>query len=435
MKLSKRIFTGITLTTLITVAVTSALIITLMYGIMSKEIRGQVRDEAIYLSSVITKDNCDEISYGGANRITLITADGTVIYDSSGSLEAMENHAKRPEFKDAQKYGTGESLRTSNTFGRETYYFAARTNYGSVLRVACETSSMFGVITKSLPGILFMIIILLAVAMTAAGLLTKSITGPINKLNIDRPLAAETYGELTPLLERIDKQNKERDMTEKLRREFSANVSHELKTPLTSIMGCSEIMKEGIVKPEDMPKFLTQINSEAKRLLALIDDIIRLSGLDESAGAIELCETDAGRIAEDVCAELAEKAAASNITLTSEISHERINGNARLLHEMIYNLADNSIRYNRDGGSVNITVGRTDDNLPYVSVRDTGIGIAESEQERIFERFYRVDKSHSRSTGGTGLGLSIVKHAALIMGGKIEIKSALGEGTEIKVIF
>lgn len=433
MKLSKRVFAGITFTTLITVVLTSALIISLMYGIMSKEIKQQIKSEALYISEFLNAseaNNAADIGNLGSNRLTIISSDGTVKYDNSDKFEDMANHADRPEFKDALKNGSGESLRTSDTFGRQTYYYAVRLKNGDVLRVACETSSMFGIVTKALPRILFAVIILLALAMAVAGFLTRSIIEPINKLDIDHPLSADTYDELSPLIRRIDKQNSEKDEIEQMRREFSANVSHELKTPLTSIMGCSEIIKEGIAKPEDTPRFLSQINSEAKRLLALIDDIIRLSRLDENDGEIELTDVRLSNIADDVCRELQSKAAASKIELTSSLEPVTVRGNARLLHEMIYNLADNSIRYNTPGGKVRITAGDK-----FVSVSDTGIGIAPEEQERIFERFYRVDKSHSRETGGTGLGLSIVKHAAIIHNAEIKVTSALGKGTEIRVDF
>lgn len=559
MKLSKRIFVGITFTTLITVLLTSVLVITIMYNIMSKETRQQVRTEALYISELqnLSENEIDlkEIGGIGENRLTVIANNGNVKYDNFGKYTDMENHANRPEIQQAFQSGSGESIRTSATFGKQTYYYAIRIKNGDIIRVASETSSMFGVVTKALPGILFSILILLAIAMAVAGFLTNSIVGPINRLNIDDPLNTKTYDELSPLLVKIDKQNKEmleqintiyenrreneyitqnmhdglviidtdenvisankaaenifgfkygnepqnyleicrepsykaavqkalsgkpsdaaikrdgriyrisvssvnknfkkdksgkdvyavvmfiHDVTEseaaeQMRREFSANVSHELKTPLTSIMGCSEIMKEGIAKPEDMPKFLNRINSEAKRLLALIDDIIRLSSLDENSTSIRMSEVEISSICEDVLRELKHKADEQDITLETDLKQARINGNARLLHEMIYNLADNSIRYNKPGGVVRIVSGETESGKHFVSVCDNGIGIAKEEQDRVFERFYRVDKSHSKETGGTGLGLSIVKHTALIHGGKITLKSRLGEGTEITV--
>ena len=561
MKLSKRIFAGITFTTLVTVLLTSVLIITLMYNIMSKEIRQQVKTEAQYISSLqdLSENEIDlkEIGNIGENRITVISGNGTVKYDNLSDYADMENHSDRPEVKQALQSGSGESIRTSTTFGKETYYYAVKLKNGDVVRVASETSSMFGIVTKALPGILFSILILLAIAMAVAGFLTNNIIGPVNKLDVDDPLNTKTYDELSPLLVKIDRQNKEmtkqittiyenrreneyitenmhdglviintdgnvisankaaenvfgfkrdnepqsyleicreplyrtaiqnallgksadttierdgriyrisassvnknfkkdksgkdvyavvmfvhdvteREEAEKMRREFSANVSHELKTPLTSIMGCSEIMKAGIAKPEDTPRFLNQINSEAKRLLALIDDIIRLSSLDENSVNIEMSEVDISSVCNDVCTELKSKADEQEITLESDLKPVKINGNARLLHEMIYNLVDNSIRYNKPGGSVKLSAVETEQGKAFISVKDNGIGIAKEEQDRVFERFYRVDKSHSKETGGTGLGLSIVKHAAIIHGGKITLSSEPGKGTEIKIEF
>lgn len=562
MKLSSRIFGGIILTTLISVVFTTVIVAGLLYNNLSNETKTQIKNEAEYISEIqnispVTMD-ISRLGNRGQNRITLIGSDGTVKYDNYSDFNDMENHIGRPEVQDALEKGSGESTRTSDTFGKKTYYYAVRLSSGDILRVACETSSMFGVIFKAMPGILFSIIILLAIAMSVAGFLTKTIVNPINELDIDNPTAAKAYDELSPLLVKIDTQNKEmieqistiydtqrenefitqhmndgliiissgrhiisanmaakkifdfdnvssnngkinylsicrdkkymeavekafhgisgditlergeriyrisissvakdfsagngsnkiyavlmfiHDVTEKeaseqMRREFSANVSHELKTPLTSIMGCSEIMKAGIAKPEDMPRFLGQINSEAKRLLALIDDIIRLSSLDEG-NDIEMSDVDLYKVSGDVLNELEMKAKQSEITLELEGSSQSIEGNERLIHEVIFNLCDNSIRYNKEGGKVKITVGKSGDKK-FISVEDNGIGIPKEEQDRVFERFYRVDKSHSKETGGTGLGLSIVKHTVLIHHGKITMNSEVSKGTKITVTF
>lgn len=562
MKLSSRIFGGIILTTLISVVLTTVIVAGLLYNNLSNETKTQIKNEAEYISEIqnispVTLD-ISRLGNRGQNRITLIGSDGTVKYDNYSDFNDMENHIGRPEVQDALEKGSGESTRTSDTFGKKTYYYAVRLSSGDILRVACETPSMFGVIFKAMPGILLSIIILLAIAMSVAGFLTRTIVNPINELDIDNPTTAKAYDELSPLLVKIDTQNKEmleqistiydtqrenefitqhmndgliiigsdghiisanmaakkifdfdtvssnngkinylsicrdkkymeavekafhgisgditlergeriyrisissvakdfsagnesdkiyavlmfihdvteREASEQMRREFSANVSHELKTPLTSIMGCSEIMKAGIAKPEDMPRFLGQINSEAKRLLALIDDIIRLSSLDEGNG-IEMSDVDLYKVSGDVLNELEMKAKQSEITLELSGNSQTIEGNERLIHEMIFNLCDNSIRYNKKGGEVKITVGKSG-NEKFISVDDNGIGIPKEEQDRVFERFYRVDKSHSKETGGTGLGLSIVKHTVLIHNGKITMNSEVSKGTKITVTF
>ena len=223
----------------------------------------------------------------------------------------------------------------------------------------------------------------------------------------------------------------ERETAEQARREFTANVSHELKTPLQGIIGSAELIENGMVKPEDMPRFIGHIRQEAQRLVALIADIIRLSQLDEGVEMpkenVELLS-----LANEVAEDLRPAASKENLTITVDGQNAVVFGVRRLLYEMLYNLCDNAIKYNRPGGSVRIHVENRESEAA-VSVLDTGIGIAPEHQSRIFERFYRVDKSHSKASGGTGLGLSIVKHAALYHGGHVELESAPGHGTEIRV--
>lgn len=220
----------------------------------------------------------------------------------------------------------------------------------------------------------------------------------------------------------------------KMRREFSANVSHELKTPLTTIMGCAEIIQNGVAKTEDIPHFAGQITSESARLLNLIEDIIKLSKLDEDNFSSQLCDLDLKTVAEQVFKELEPKAKKLDINFEINAQSQVIKGIESLLHETIYNLCDNALTYNKKGGTVEITV-TNEQGKPVVIVKDTGIGIPIKHQQRIFERFYRVDKSHSKETGGTGLGLSIVKHSINLHKGTIELESEEGKGTTIKIIF
>jgi two-component system phosphate regulon sensor histidine kinase PhoR len=226
----------------------------------------------------------------------------------------------------------------------------------------------------------------------------------------------------------------EREEREDLRREFSANVSHELKTPLTSISGYAEIMKNGLVKPEDMKRFSENIYQEAQRMITLIGDIIKLSQLDENRVELEKQAVDLYPIAQFVVSRLKERASQAKVTLEIRGEGQIIEGTSQILDEMIYNLCDNGIKYNKAGGHVNVTVGSRQ-GCPFVSVEDNGIGIPEEDQKRVFERFYRVDKSHSRQIGGTGLGLSIVKHGAIYHNAKVEVESTPGRGTSITIVF
>lgn len=224
------------------------------------------------------------------------------------------------------------------------------------------------------------------------------------------------------------------ELSKKMRREFSANVSHELKTPLTSILGYAEIIGNGLVKPEDIPKFAGRIRKEAARLLTLIEDIIKLSRLDEDELRAEFAPVELHALCEAVLGELAAKAEKSQVTLSLSGGETVVNGFEPALYEMVHNLCDNAIAYNRPGGGVRVVL-ETVDGRPQLSVSDDGIGIAEEHLGRIFERFYRVDKSHSKDTGGTGLGLSIVKHDAELHDAQLSVESTSGVGTTIRVLF
>ena len=225
----------------------------------------------------------------------------------------------------------------------------------------------------------------------------------------------------------------EQEFAERNRREFTANVSHELKTPLQGIIGSAELIENGMVKPEDLPRFVGHIHAEAARLVTLIDDIIRLSQLDEG-DAMPTEPVDLLAVSQEAAENLHDAAAARNVTVSVTGQPAVLPGVRRLIYEIVYNLCDNAIKYNRDGGRVDVTVA-ADAGGSSITVADTGIGIAPEHQARVFERFYRVDKSHSKASGGTGLGLSIVKHAVQYHHGRIELESTPGTGTTIRVIF
>ncbi len=546
----RRIFQSIMLTSFIVLAITTALIMGTVYNEFSEERKEEIAVEASYIAKGYydeTMEYLQEIGEDSKNRITLIQADGTVLYDSLAGEATMDNHIDREEVADALQYGSGEATRNSDTLREETYYYALRLEDGNVIRVAAPVKSLVNIIDRTANVIFLILLFALGLAVITAHLLTKSVVKPINKLDLDVPLSNPVYDELAPLLVRMEKQNQkiaeqmaslrasqndfneitsamsealviygtdkhvlslnrsakqlfsdfnaegigylelyhdleyiravesafagkpaggrlvkhnriyqfsvnpvtsgsdyaavlfaidvtERENAEQLRREFTANVSHELKTPLTTIMGCAEIMQNGIAKQEDYVELSRNVFHEAKRLLTLIEDIIKLSQLDEGGLKEQFSDVDLYALAERVMSELSHKAKEAKVELSLVGESAVISGIESTLHEMLYNLCDNAITYNRAGGTVKLRITEEDGHTVF-AVADTGIGIGSEHRERIFERFYRVDKSRSKAKGGTGLGLSIVKHGALIHGAKIRLESVLDEGTTISLVF
>ena len=305
---------------------------------------------------------------------------------------------------------------------------------GNVLRVSKTMNTALHTAISILPIMGLIAVVALAFAYLLSRQQVAKLIRPINELDLEEPLENEVYEELTPLLESIDKQNKEKEAIANMRKEFSANVSHELKTPLTSISGYAEIMKSGIVKPEDMPRFSEKIYNEARRLITLVEDIIKLSHLDEGKVELERQDVDLYELTREIISRLAPQASAKKVHM--ELTGESViyNGVRQILDEMVYNICENAIKYNKEGGEIRVWVGNTL-NGKKIIVTDTGIGIPKNQQERIFERFYRVDKSHSKEIGGTGLGLSIVKHGAILHNAKIHVDSELGKGTRMELTF
>ena len=477
-------------------------------------------------------------------RVTWIDKDGTVLFDTQADQTAMENHANREEIREAMETGSGSAVRNSSTMTEQTYYEARRLYDGTVLRISANQASAWALMIDLLWPIIYIAVLAIGLSALLARRMAKVIVGPLNKLDLEKPLSNDTYEELSPLLRRINRQhlqidaqmrklrrktdefiqitshmqeglvvldketnnrsinsaalrifraeescvgscffqiNRSNDLrqalndaldhghgslirefdgriyrfdmsrirsdgrllgavilavdvteaqnAEKLRREFSANVSHELKTPLQGIIGSAELLESGMVKAADTPRFVGHIRREAARLVNLIEDIIRLSQLDE--GAVMPTETvDILALAEEVQSILRPSAEDRNVTIAVSGAGFSVTGVRRMLHEVIYNLCDNAIKYNVPGGSVQIHAEND-----CLTVSDTGIGIPPEHQDRIFERFYRVDKSHSKATGGTGLGLSIVKHAAAYHNAKITLDSTPGRGTTITIQF
>ena len=418
---------------------TSFILLTSIYYMERlKEMKEELKQEAIYIKTAI---DISGISYledmdnaQVKTRLTMINEQGDVIYDSKEKEFALENHAERQEVIDAFKKGHGEALRTSETIGKQTYYYAVRMENGMVLRASKTIDSLGPSILRTFPYFVSVSVMMMIFAYFMSKWQTKKLITPINNIDPSNPLENEVYPELSPLLRRIDEQNRAKEQIANMRKEFSANVSHELKTPLTSISGYAEIMKSGLVKEEDMVSFSERIYNEASRLITLIGDIIKLSKLDEENVQIEREQVDLYTMTQEICNRLTLQAEKKQVSLHLSGESVEVLGVRQILDEMVYNVCENAIKYNKNDGSVEVWVGNTSQGAK-VTVEDTGIGIPKDVQERIFERFFRVDKSHSQETAGSGLGLSIVKHGAIYHHAQINVESELGVGTKIEIIF
>lgn len=547
--MTKKIFRSFFAVALIILFSCLAFIMGILYHYFRGVQKDQLKSElnlAVTAVEMGGKEYLEELSLNDC-RLTWVDPDGEVLFDSQGDPEKMENHGDREEIKEAFQKGTGESSRYSVTLTEETVYYARALSDGTVLRISVSLATVPSLLWGIMQPILIIFVLVLIVSAILSNRLSRKIVQPLNAINLDNPLENDTYDELSPLLTRIDKQQKkiaaqknelgekqnefytvienmaeglvllnqkgivlsinpaasaffhvknavgkdlieterspeiskaiqetmkcgkstlslnrngreyqlnfnsiqseekvsgivilifditERVFAERNRKEFTANVSHELKTPLHSIMGSAELLENGLVKSEDIPRFIGHIRVEASRLVNLIEDIIRLSQLDEHAEP-EAEQVDLLEIAEEEVESLKQEAKANEISVSVSGKHIMFQGVRQLLHETIYNLCDNAIKYNRKGGKVQIQVSETEKEI-MLTVADTGIGIPIEHQDRIFERFYRVDKSHSKETGGTGLGLSIVKHAVQYMGGRIGLESSPGIGTTISIHF
>ena len=422
----------------ITLVLFYAILAVILYNRNMNILESEVQQEAKYIQKAIdiagTRYLEEMASVDWSARVTCITPDGEVLYDSRRNSEDLENHSQRAEVREALASGEGEDVRMSDTVGREMYYYALLLDDGSVLRVAREMDGLVRTALNVLPVMGGLAVLMVVFALFLARWQTKRLIKPINELDLEHPLDNSVYPELTPLLEAMDRQNKEKEAVSNMRKEFSANVSHELKTPLTSISGYAEIMMNGLVRPADIPLFSERIYKEARRLITLVEDIIKLSKLDEESVELEKEEVNLYELTREIVSRLSPQASQKNIRM--EVTGEPVlcKGIRQILDEMIYNICENAIKYNNDNGRVTVWVGDTLSG-PKISVTDTGIGIPKEHQERIFERFYRVDKSHSKERGGTGLGLSIVKHGAILHGAKVNVESEPGKGTRMEILF
>jgi two-component system phosphate regulon sensor histidine kinase PhoR len=386
--------------------------------------QGVAHEGMAYFEDLLTQD-C---------RITWIDADGTVLYDSLGDSAEMENHLEREEIQQAMAQGTGTSSRRSETLMERAIYCAQQLPDQTVLRLSMSQHTLLTLFLGMLQPICMIFALTLALALWLAYELSKKIVQPLNDLNLDEPMANQGYEEIRPLLSRLAIQQNQLRENEQMRREFTANVSHELKTPLQTISGCGELLANGMVKPEDVPRFAKEIYDQSQRMIQLVEDSIKLSHLDEGAVALERTETDLYALAQQTVESLRSAAQAAQVTLTLTGTPAGLVGIDQLLRGIVYNLCDNAIKYNRPGGTVAVAVQDGPETVT-LRVADTGIGIPVEYQERIFERFFRVDKSRSRAMGGTGLGLSIVKHAARLHHASIDLDSQEDKGTTVTVTF
>lgn len=439
--MKKKINLNLIATAIFTAIITMICMNVIYFYLFDKQVKKDLRNTAQTLqeTGVFNKSaKIPDISVENM-RITWIDTDGTVLYDNENDETILENHLNRPEVKEAISNGEGDSDRQSATMDAKTYYHAILLDDGTILRVSTSARSIMNIFVSSIPSMLIVMIVIAGVCVILANKLTKNLMAPIEKVSNDLENAAtiqsETeYKELVPFLNTIRLQHESVLAAVKSRQDFTANVSHELKTPLTAISGYAELIENNMVDEKQRIGFAGEIRKNADRLVSLINDIIRLSELDHSDDTKGFEQVDLCKIAKECVDNLGVSAAKQNIQLNFDGTGCKMHGNSHMLVELVENLCQNAIRYNNPGGTVNVTVHKLGGKT-VLTVEDNGIGIPKDQQERVFERFYRVDKSRSKETGGTGLGLAIVKHIVELHDAKITLDSEVGHGTTIKVEF
>ena len=407
-----------------------------LYKYFENQLLKELEIEAIFLNHAIKQNGLDYFkNLKSTNRITIIEKDGNVIFDNTVNPTELKNHDSRKEVKQANKVGEGKSVRYSETMLKKTLYYAIKMDNGNILRISCNQNYIGILIFKIGEILLVMIVIALIISGVLASIFSKKITKPLSKIDIDNPNEDEIYEEIVPFVKRVTEENLEKEQREQIRRQFSANVSHELKTPLTSISGFAELLKNEDLEKNIVKDFANDIYKESQRLITLINDIIKLSRLDENTIPFDKERISLRKITQEVFGILRNAADKKNILLNLFGAQGEIYGVYHVIQEMIYNLCDNAIKYNINGGKIDVNIIENLDGIIRYSIKDTGIGISDKEKERIFERFYCVDKSRSKLVGGTGLGLSIVKHAAIYHDAKIHVESELTKGAEFIIEF
>ena len=428
------------LVALSSILLTTVLVTAVFSGFFRNEILDELRTCARVIQSAGIFDGQEEVYTDvGADelRITLIDTDGTVIYDNDVAVGDLDNHGNRPEVELASEQGEGLAVRRSNTLDRDAFYYAVQQEDGTVLRVAKEASSVWDIFRSALPISLALALLILILCILLSARATKSLMAPITQLaeHLDEEETMPVYKEMIPFVNTIRKQHDDIMRNAKMRQDFTANVSHELKTPLTSISGYAELIEHNMVSQTDIPRFAGEIHRSATRLLTTINDIIKLSELDVmETTTLVLDRLPLYQMAENCVDMLQVNAEKHQVTLKLEGEPAYIMGNREMVDEVLYNLCDNAIRYNNINGSVVVRV-KPEEEKVRLCVEDTGIGIPEKHQSRVFERFYRVDKSRSKATGGTGLGLAIVKHIVAQHEAEMKLESEPGKGTRITILF
>lgn len=419
------------------VAATLFMSVLVCYGIFKRQIIDDLRgySQIIIESEPGIRDSVENIAPDNV-RVTLINQNGEVIYENEADHNHMDNHGNRPEIIEAREKGEGSNTRISSTLSRNTFYYAVLLEDGNVLRLAKDAYSIYVIFYSAFPVLVVIAVIIVIVCAVLAHYLTIDLVKPIERMaeHLDTTRSSDVYKELVPILEAIKENHQKAISNAKMRQEFTANVSHELKTPLTAISGYAELIENGMAAEDDVVRFSGEIRKNANRLLMLINDTIKLSELDDMASNDVMEDIDLNQFVNGCRGTLNVNADKHGIKIYFTGNECIVKANKNMMEEILYNLCDNAIRYNNEGGSVYVSVYEEKDRK-VLSVKDTGIGIPKEHQERIFERFYRVDKSRSKSTGGTGLGLAIVKHMVARQGAKLELESETGKGTEIRVVF
>ena len=418
--MKNRIFKTMALSTIIAILITTLALSVYISNSYLTETKTIIKHEAIQLKQLLENDpNYLDNELITEARITLIDANGYVLYDSN--TKDLENHLDRPEIKDAIIYGYGESLRKSDTYNKNMYYYAVKLNNGEILRLSSYSNSFMGIFIPTLTNSLFIMAILIILCLLLANYQAKEIVKPINNLNLANPQKEDTYEELAPLVDNLNLHNQ-------MRKEFSANVSHELKTPLTSISGYAEIMANGIAKEEDNKLFAQKIYDESQNLINKINDIIKISKLDENRIDLEYQRINYSQLINNCINKLEKFIEDKHIKV--KFTSKEIYGFAivYVMEDIIYNLIQNAIKYNKNNGKVDIDIKQDRKNV-IITIADTGIGISDMDIDRIYERFFRSDRSHSSNIEGSGLGLAIVKHGINLHNGTITCDSKLNVGT------
>lgn len=436
--MKQKINVRLILISLLAILVTMVGITIVYYELFLNQIRADLALEARMLQEAGISNVADNEAFiqEEAIRITWISADGAVLFDNDVAANNLENHINRPEVQEAFEYGVGESIRKSSTMNYRTFYYALLLKDGTVIRVAKEARSLISIFVSTFPVVFIILLLITGLCIVISHYLTRQLIKPIRDMadNIDKIPEDSVYKELSPFIIRIREQHDDILAAARARQEFTANVSHELKTPITAISGYAELIENRMVDENQQVKFAGDIRKNADRLVTLVNDIIRLSELDQSGFQPEFSYIDLYEIAKERVELLENNAREKQIKLSLAGEKCEIMANRGMMVELLDNLIQNAIRYNVVNGKVDVEIHKYE-NYTIMSVSDTGIGIPKEEQGRIFERFYRVDKSRSRETGGTGLGLSIVKHIVELHEGTIHIDSEVGKGTHITIEF